>query len=373
MLSKLLTVLLFLATAGEAAAGVEHVGVREQQADSASASPLPPNIASVSAAQAQDSLAAQFARRLEAQGLSVELRGPRATVHSTPADSLRADQLLDFLHQLPPLPGLDPSFPAGVAVYLTPDREVFNALTGGGVPDWGAGVAFPDADRIVMPAVPAVGGIDNLQTLRHEWAHIALHQQMRGLRIPRWFDEGYAQWASGGWNASEAWKLRTAMILRRTPPLDSLRLEWPRERGEAEIAYMLSATAVEYVTNQGGAAGLERFFARWREQSNFDVAFGATFGTVGARFEELWRRYVRRQYGWLMVFSDALLGWTFLSVLLLGMVWTRRGRNQEGMARLRAKDGPDLEDPWMAEVTDPSPNASRANAPPSSPPPTEWQ
>ncbi len=162
-----------------------------------------------------------------------QLEGTRATVSFMAPDSGKAVRVLTALEVAPPLPGLPPDVPTGVLVLLAPDESVFERLTSGQVPDWGAGVALPAQATIVMPAyVSARGrGWSDTQVLRHEWAHIGLHQYLQGLRVPRWFSEGYAQWASGGWDWSEGWKLRVALARDRNP-LDSLDLSWPRDQGE---------------------------------------------------------------------------------------------------------------------------------------------
>ncbi len=82
----------------------------------------------------------------------------------------------------------------------------------------------------------------------------------------QWFDEGYAEWASGGWSAGEGWRLRVAFALGKAPPLDSLTLGWPRDRASAELAYLLSATAVEYLIQESGERGLRLFLERWRDE-----------------------------------------------------------------------------------------------------------
>ncbi|MFC1575052.1 hypothetical protein ACFL5A_00195 [Gemmatimonadota bacterium] len=161
----------------------------------------------------------------------------------------RAQQILSYLEELAPLRGLPDTLPRGVTVYLAPHQALFDSLTGGTVPEWGAAVAIPTLGRMVLPAYGSQRGrgASEARVLKHEWAHLGLHQYLSGLRIPRWFDEGYAEWSSGGWGPSQGWRLRVAFAMGQAPPLDSLILDWPRDRASAELAYLLSATAVEYM------------------------------------------------------------------------------------------------------------------------------
>ena len=286
----------------------------------------------------------------ELQSQYVRLTGERVTVLHAPEDSTKASRVLGMIEAFPPLPGLPPSIPYGVSVYLAPDEGAFARLTGGGVPEWGAGVALPFDTAIVIPAYSSSRGRgwSDPRLLRHEWAHVGLHQYLGGLRTPRWFGEGYAEWASGGWNATEGWRLRVALV-SGSPALDSLTLSWPRSRTGAEIAYLLSATTLEYLVRSSGERGLEVFLERWKETESFERAFRATFGFTTGQFETNWRRYVKDRYGWLFVLSHSAIFWLVLTLMMLGMVRLRRGRDREALARLRATELP--EDPafWMPE------------------------
>ena len=276
------------------------------------------------------------------------LAGTRATVSFVPADSIKAVRVLRTLESATPLPGLPPGVPSGVLLVLAPDESEFVRLTGGAAPDWGAGVALTALSAIVVPSYASGRGRgwSDARVLRHEWAHIGLHQYLEGLRVPRWFSEGYAQWASGGWDWSEGWKLRIALA-REGSPLDSLTFSWPRDEARARTAYLLSATTVEYLVVQSGPRALEVLLERWKDLGNFERAFRTTFGATTAQFEEDWRRYVEDRYGWLFVLSHSAVVWMFLSLMLVVMAGVRRRARRERMARLRAADIPDRPSFWV--------------------------
>jgi len=279
------------------------------------------------------------------------LEGARATIHFAPADSLLAERVLGLLDAESPLPGLPDSLPIGVIAVLTHGAEAFDELTGGVVPEWRAGVAIPSQNMLVMPSAEgrSVVGGDGRRTLRHEWAHLGLHAYLGDLRAPRWFDEGYAQWASGGFEALDAWRLRVLLALGRTPPMDSLALRWPSGREEARNAYLLAASAVTYLLEAGGERGLELFLERWRTGRSFDEAMLVTFGITPDRFEEQWKRHVRSRYGWLFVLSHSTIFWGVLALVLLLMMRIRRTRNREKLARLRATEPPDQPAYWEVD------------------------
>lgn len=276
-----------------------------------------------------------------------QMDGPRVRVRYAPEDSLSARRVLAFLEQQSPLPGVPATLPANVTAVLAHSARAFDALTGGRVPEWRAGVAVPALDLLVVPleGQPLLDA-EGRRVLRHEWAHLGLHQYLGDLRPPRWFDEGFAQYASGGWDATEAWRLRVLLALGRAPPLDSLTLAWPRDRASAEAAYLLAASAVDYLLRASGARALPIFLDRWRDEGSFEVGLRATFGVTSGQFEEDWRRWVKSRYGWFFVLTRSAVFWMLLALVLLFMARSRQGRNRERLARLRAGEVPDAPAWW---------------------------
>ncbi len=70
------------------------------------------------------------------------------------------------------------------------------------------------------------------------------------------------------------------------------------------------------------------------------------------QFEEDWKKYVRKRYGWLFVLSHSSVFWLTLTLALLVMVRIRKGRDREGMARLRATEPPDEPAYWTQDETE---------------------
>ena len=258
-----------------------------------------------------------------------------------PGNARLAEQVLEFLTTQPALPALPPGVPSRAIAYLAPGEATFVGLAGR-LPDWGAGFAIPAEHTLVVPVYASgrssVGG--RFAVLRHEWAHLGLHEHLEGLRVPRWFDEGYAVWAEGGFDVSEAWRLRLLLALGRVPPLDSLTLGWPGDRASAEVAYLLSASALAYLLEESGERGVAALIERWRASGSFDRALRATYGVTQAQLEGDWRRWISRRFGWLLVLSHSVALWILFGTLLAALALLRRRRNRERMARMRATDPP---------------------------------
>ena len=275
------------------------------------------------------------------------LRGSALIARYQGTDSLRASRALATLEWLERLPGLrEPGMYPTLTV--APTREVMDSLVGGRVPEWAGAVAIPQRMEMIVP-----GGrfwprspLDEVRILRHEWAHLALAHEMGKLRIPRWFNEGYAEWAAGGWLDGGGWKLGMALAFGDAPPLDSIALVWPRERVPAEVAYLLSASVIQYLVEASGRRGLETFLAEWKRRGSFDAALRGVYGATTAQLETDWQKWVKRRYGWLMVISDSAVFWAVLAAALAGMFLLRRRYRREQMARLRAVEPPDTPAYW---------------------------
>ena len=281
----------------------------------------------------------------------MELEGTRVSVRYQGSDSVRAARALATLDGLGTLPGI------GVVSFhplltVAPTRAVMDSLVGGQVPEWGAAVALPHRMEMIVPGrqLWPPSPVEEARVLRHEWVHLALAHEMGDLRIPRWFTEGYAEWSAGGWLGGGGWKLRIALALGGAPPLDSLTIGWPAGREAAEVAYLLSASVIEYLVTSSGERGLEAFFSEWKRSRSFDDALRSVFGATPSQLESDWRKWVRRRYGWLMVVSHSTVFWAILSGGLVAMVWIRRRYRREQMARLRAGEPPDAPEFWQPSI-----------------------
>ncbi len=234
-----------------------------------------------------------------------------------------------------------PSLPADilasgeVLIILAPDPAAFDSLAPG-VPDWSGGIAFPEGDEIVLPVFAArIGRLPILTVLRHELAHVALGRYL-GPGVPRWFHEGYAQLASGSWGARDAWALRAAILLGRLPSLESLSIDFRGTRLNADQAYMLSYTAVEYMRRLGGPPGFTRLLERWRETGDLDAAMRRTYGITLGQFERMWRRDVGSRFGWLLLVAQTAVYWSVLTILLLVLGYWKKRRNRRKLEALEA-------------------------------------
>lgn len=254
-----------------------------------------------------------------------------------PADEQFARSLLASALASDSFPGLPrPRQPVHVA--LAPDARSFRQWIGPTVPEWGAAVAFPAARRIVMQGRRSGSDAGNpFEVLRHELAHLALHEALGDLP-PRWFDEGYAAYAAGERAREEILAANFALALRGVPTLDELDELFEGGSARAQTGYALGYRAVSDIAALDPQRGLSLFFAEWKVRRTFDGALRAAYGTTQASFEEDFVRRTRLRYGLLSVFVDTSLGLALFMGLVLPLYFMRRRRNRERMAALVAAD-----------------------------------
>jgi hypothetical protein len=264
----------------------------------------------------------------------LRLERGRFTVVASPGDARLARTLLDRAAAHDTFPGL-PRPSTRVRIDVAADAPQFRALIGPSAPEWGAAVAFPRSQRVIMQGsfFGSTGG-NPVEVLRHELAHLALHESLGDLP-PRWFDEGYASYAAGEWGRDQTLATSVVLVTRGVPTLDSLERRFYGGAEQATGAYALAYAAVSEMAALDPEYGLTRFFDQWRETRNLDAAVRAAFGQTLYAFERRWQRQVRRRYGALALVTDLAI----VGVGVIGLLWplhrAQRRRRKQRLALLR--------------------------------------
>ncbi|HET9011981.1 MAG TPA: hypothetical protein VFN38_09215 [Gemmatimonadaceae bacterium] len=261
----------------------------------------------------------------------------RFTAVFFPSEELLARSLLAGAARNDSFPGL-PRPRQRVLLAIAPDAARFRAWVGPYAPEWGVAVAFPESRRIVMQGRAAGSDAgDPQEVLRHELAHLALHERL-GDRPPRWFDEGYASVAAHEWRRDDVLAANVALALRGTPSLAQLDESFGRGSVAAQSAYALSYRAVTELASLDPERGLALLFRYWEQNPSLDVAVRQAYGITLAGFEREFQIRTRRRYGGLALFADLSLLLLVASVLLLPFIVLRRVRDRRRMRAMLAAD-----------------------------------
>lgn len=227
----------------------------------------------------------------------------------------RAEQPLDW-------PGLGRRRPPPFTLVLVDDSSGLSRMTRGRAPGWGAGVAFPAARTIILRSdLP-----DIEQTLRHELGHLVLRTAVHG-RLPLWFDEGYAAWASGEFSRLASLELNLAVASGQLPTFEELDKMLRGSSVSADLAYALAASAVAELSRRPPPGGLEPLLQRLARGEEFGVALEEATGLSVDRFEETWQGALRRRYS-LLTWLAAGGMWSLVAFSLGGLLWYRRQRDR---------------------------------------------
>ncbi len=278
--------------------------------------------------------------RLGSQGVprgTEVVAGGRFTFVATRADVGLARNLLAGALANDSFPGL-PRPRRPVTVYIAPDAGRFREWAGGATPEWGIAVAFPDEMRVVMQGRSGDSRAgDPRVTLRHELAHLSLHETL-GALPPPWFDEGYASYAAREWSRDQVLESSLLLALKGTPRLAELDSMIAGGAVRAERGYALAHRAVADLAALDPVRGLDGFFRYWIESRRMDAAVREAYGITLDGFEASWRRTTRRRYGALAVFAD--IGFASLVLfLVVGPLWlARRRRDRARLAAMVAAD-----------------------------------
>lgn len=257
-------------------------------------------------------------------------------IHFAPEARLARSLLSEALAR-DSFPGL-PRPSARVELYLAPDEATFRAWVGEGAPEWGAAIAFPRLQRIVMKGRDAVAADgDPRVTLRHELAHLALFEAL-GPGTPRWFDEGYASFAAGEWGREQVLVTSVGLVWRGLPTLAGLDSGFYAGAERAQRSYALAHRAVAELAMLDPDRGLALLFEHWRREGSLERALRRAHGMSSADFEKHWKSRVRRQFGVLALAADLTVLTLFLTILLGPMWWQRRKRQRSRLDRMREAD-----------------------------------
>lgn len=179
-------------------------------------------------------------------------------------------------------------------IYLYPDRQAYLQATG--APRWSGGVARY-RERLISSFMGAESFLDS--TLPHELAHLLFREYIGfdNPHVPRWLDEGVAQYAE---------------VSRRRSSLDIMR-QWVRQDtyiplaqlqhlpvndvhgGVAQVFYTQAVTLVHFFLESYGSRRFIEFCSNLRDGSRIERALRfATAGSIRSldELEDAWLRFV---------------------------------------------------------------------------------
>ncbi len=253
------------------------------------------------------------------------------TVFYRPADARPAARILEVAVSR----GSSVAHGAGLAdlgpvtIYVASTGEEFRALTYGGVPDWGAGCAFPDRGVIVLRnPVTAPDPLHMEDVVVHEIGHVAAGRVLSGVPVPRWFHEGIAMTLAGEWRLPRSSVLAGAAASGGLIPLDELAVAFPAGAADAMLAYSESFYAVRFLMEEAGPATPAEILSAVAVAGSFEAGLRMLLGRTLAQFEREALASFEERFGWGVFLTrwDVMFGVVTLFALAAGAVRLARSR-----------------------------------------------
>lgn len=221
----------------------------------------------------------------------------------------------------------DIAVPDTIVVLIAIRREQFDSAVGGRFPDWGVGCAIPERNTIiVLSPLLYPYRISLPEVLRHELAHLYLHQLVGWARLPRWMDEGFAMLIGHQWRFGDDWLVTRAVLTGEVLSLRQIDGLNRFPEGKARLGYTESYLAMKYFLDEYGWESFLLFLSELRRHNQLDPAFIAAVGLDYAGFQQEYSRYLETQYNWITLLSDTALFWILLVFLLVLLYLVKRHR-----------------------------------------------
>lgn len=187
------------------------------------------------------------------------------------------------------------------AVLLVKDRETFQGMAHSNL---FTAFADPRQELIVIDYSRMTADPSTIATtLKHELCHLLLHRHIQNANLPKWLDEGVAQWVSGG--MAEIIMRRDRSVLNRAVlsgsyiRIEDLTERFPEDRTSLLTAYEESRDLVEYIVREFGTAGLLDILRHLKEGDTPERAIRRGLLIPLDELEREWLKDLRNRATWL--------------------------------------------------------------------------
>ena len=164
------------------------------------------------------------------------------------------------------------------------------------------GFAVPGKNLVVIDYPKIRNPVQFRNILKHELCHLFLHQHVDSVPIPRWFDEGIAQWTSDGvmdiLHDQKDALLPKAAFSDHIIPLGALNKAFPHNPNALRLAYEESRSFVDFIINNHGKPRLLEILNLMKNGVTFRKAVFQALGAPLFKIEEDWRSSLKQNIVW---------------------------------------------------------------------------
>ena len=205
-----------------------------------------------------------------------------------------------------------------IIIVIAPTDKEFQRLTGGQIPEWGVGAADP-SQAVVFLKSPRIARpeINIRQVLVHELSHVLLGMAIDSKRVDRWFDEGFAQYASGETGIQGGIVLARSLFTGNFLWLDEIDEVLTFRRDKANLAYQEARTAIYYLIDNYGDEVIPSIVRVLKDGHGMDEALRAAIGMGFQDFQTDWYHAMKQKYRWYILMDFPLVFSLVVIILFL--------------------------------------------------------
>jgi len=219
------------------------------------------------------------------------------------------------------------------------------------------GIAISEYNMIIINAEnifsKSTSDIEHL--IEHEITHLVLGNNIisgSGKHLPRWFNEGVAQWVSEGaselFSSSYQGSLQSAFLTERLLPFSTLSESFPPEQSGFILAYAQSLSFIEFLVEENGEDKLNSLMQLLKSEKDFYRAFQQVYFFPLEQAEQEWVKTKKKStytYDYFLATNintiiDSFVGFTAFCVFII--FYFRNKARKKKMAESELENEPEI-------------------------------
>lgn len=161
-------------------------------------------------------------------------------------------------------------------------------------------------------------------TMKHELCHLVVHHHLKGRRIPKWLDEGIAQWVSEGFGEiiieQKKPPLNEAVLAGKIIPMRALSDFFPNDRESLPLAYEQSQSLVTYMIERYGLESILNMLEGVKEGNTWEDAVWGALGVSLLDLEDGWHDRLKKRLTWFTYIVNNLYEILFFLAALASVI-----------------------------------------------------
>ncbi len=199
------------------------------------------------------------------------------------------------------------------------------------------GVTVPSRGLVVIRWDHMAPSESLTETLLHEAAHLVMHPS-NSSGLPRWLDEGLAQWVSGRRLSPD--DIAYLVLLARIGalyPFVALEARFPAGHELSSIAYKESLLFIQYFVSIRGESGIPELLDAFHRLPS-EQAFKGLFSGGSAQVEKEFHAWILGQATWGAALASIVNLWSVSGVLALVAVLRHQLRRRRRLEAMETDD-----------------------------------